>query len=134
MPTNRRRSSVFLRKPRSANKPAHTRLSTHSLVLGHDTDHKSSKRPTRRVSFCANAMRRSCSRVGSARSASSVSAPPRLFDKILVANRGEIACRVQRTAHKLGIRTVAVFSEADANSQHVQMVRSQSAFGVAFLS
>ncbi len=48
---------------------------------------------------------------------------PRLFDKILIANRGEIACRVQRTAKKLGIRTVAVFSEADAFAQHVQMVR-----------
>jgi 3-methylcrotonyl-CoA carboxylase alpha subunit len=45
-----------------------------------------------------------------------------------VANRGEIACRVQRTAKRLGIRTVAVFSEADAESQHVQMVRSSFFF------
>ena len=49
--------------------------------------------------------------------------PVRLFDKILVANRGEIACRVLETAKKLGIRTVAVFSEADRNARHVTMVR-----------
>lgn len=41
--------------------------------------------------------------------------------KILIANRGEIACRVQRTAQNLGYRTVAVFSDADANALHVQM-------------
>jgi geranyl-CoA carboxylase alpha subunit len=42
------------------------------------------------------------------------------FGKILIANRGEIACRVIRTAHRLGYRTVAVFSDADANAPHVQ--------------
>lgn len=41
--------------------------------------------------------------------------------KILIANRGEIACRIQRTAQALGYRTVAVFSEADADALHVQM-------------
>ncbi|MET0847701.1 MAG: acetyl/propionyl/methylcrotonyl-CoA carboxylase subunit alpha [Pseudomonas sp.] len=41
--------------------------------------------------------------------------------KILIANRGEIACRIQRTAQSLGYRTVAVFSEADADALHVQM-------------
>ena len=44
-----------------------------------------------------------------------------LFEKILIANRGEIACRVIRTARRLGIRTVAVHSDADANAMHVQM-------------
>ncbi|OTG80357.1 acetyl/propionyl/methylcrotonyl-CoA carboxylase subunit alpha [Acinetobacter sp. ANC 4648] len=43
-----------------------------------------------------------------------------MFEKILIANRGEIACRVIRTAKKLGIATVAIYSDADANSQHVK--------------
>ncbi|QBM74490.1 acetyl/propionyl/methylcrotonyl-CoA carboxylase subunit alpha [Sphingomonas sp. AAP5] len=44
-----------------------------------------------------------------------------MFKKILVANRGEIACRVMRTAKKMGIATVAVYSDADARSPHVLM-------------
>jgi 3-methylcrotonyl-CoA carboxylase alpha subunit len=43
-----------------------------------------------------------------------------MFKKILIANRGEIACRVAATAKRLGIQTVAVYSEADANAQHVK--------------
>ena len=42
-----------------------------------------------------------------------------MFKKILIANRGEIACRVAATAHGMGIRTVAVYSDADANAKHV---------------
>jgi 3-methylcrotonyl-CoA carboxylase alpha subunit len=42
-----------------------------------------------------------------------------MFKKILIANRGEIACRVAATARKLGVRTVAVYSDADANAKHV---------------
>ncbi len=44
-----------------------------------------------------------------------------MFKKILIANRGEIACRVIRTAKKMGIATVAVYSDADARSPHVEM-------------
>src|SRR5213592_4437095 len=44
-----------------------------------------------------------------------------MFEKILVANRGEIAVRIIRACKELNIRTVAVYSEADANSMHVQM-------------
>jgi 3-methylcrotonyl-CoA carboxylase alpha subunit len=45
----------------------------------------------------------------------------RMISSLLIANRGEIACRVIRTARKLGIRTVAVYSDADAKALHVRM-------------
>ena len=45
--------------------------------------------------------------------------PPRRFTKLLIANRGEIACRIIRTARAMGLKTVAVYSDADAGAQHV---------------
>ncbi|MEO1658638.1 MAG: biotin carboxylase N-terminal domain-containing protein [Pseudomonadota bacterium] len=44
-----------------------------------------------------------------------------MFSKLLIANRGEIACRVMRTARAMGIKTVAVYSDADAHAMHVRM-------------
>jgi 3-methylcrotonyl-CoA carboxylase alpha subunit len=44
-----------------------------------------------------------------------------MFSSVLIANRGEIACRVARTAKRLGLRTVAVYSQADANAPHVRL-------------
>ena len=44
-----------------------------------------------------------------------------MFDKLLIANRGEIACRVIKTARKMGLKTVAIYSDADKNALHVEM-------------
>ena len=54
-----------------------------------------------------------------------------MFTKILIANRGEIACRVIKTARRMGIRTVAVYSEADANARHVRMADEAVLIGPA---
>lgn len=54
-----------------------------------------------------------------------------MFDKILIANRGEIACRVAATARRLGIRTVAVYSDADAHARHVAACDEAVAIGGA---
>ena len=54
-----------------------------------------------------------------------------MFSKILIANRGEIACRVIQTARSLGIRTVAVYSEADSQARHVAMADEAFLLGPA---
>ena len=54
-----------------------------------------------------------------------------MFKKILIANRGEIACRVIKTARSMGITTVAVYSEADANARHVRMADEAVLIGPA---
>lgn len=54
-----------------------------------------------------------------------------MFSKILIANRGEIACRIIRTAAKMGIRTVAVYSDADRNAMHVALADEAIGIGPA---
>ncbi len=54
-----------------------------------------------------------------------------MFDKILIANRGEIACRVIQTARKMGVRTVAVYSDADAQAVHVRQAHEAVRLGPA---
>ncbi len=54
-----------------------------------------------------------------------------MFKKILIANRGEIACRVMKTCFQMGIKTVAVYSEIDRNSLHVQMADESVCIGPA---
>src|SRR6202030_1443004 len=54
-----------------------------------------------------------------------------MFRKILIANRGEIACRIIRTAHRMGIATAAVYSDADAEALHVRMADEANPIGPA---
>ncbi|WP_226637861.1 acetyl/propionyl/methylcrotonyl-CoA carboxylase subunit alpha [Novosphingobium profundi] len=57
-----------------------------------------------------------------------------MIGALLIANRGEIACRIIRTAHRMGIRTIAVHSDADAEALHVQMADAAVAIGPALAS
>ncbi len=54
-----------------------------------------------------------------------------MFRKVLIANRGEIACRVMRTARRMGIATVAVYSDADAQAAHVEAADEARRIGPA---
>src|SRR5690606_13893383 len=54
-----------------------------------------------------------------------------MLDSVLIANRGEIACRIIRTAQRLGLRTIAVYSDADANALFVQMADEAHRIGPA---
>ena len=54
-----------------------------------------------------------------------------MFTKLLIANRGEIACRVIKTARKMGIATVAVYSDADAGARHVRLADEAVRIGAA---
>ncbi len=54
-----------------------------------------------------------------------------MFHKLLIANRGEIACRIARTAHRLGLEAVAVYSEADAGARHVRLADESWPIGPA---
>src|ERR1700674_3571304 len=54
-----------------------------------------------------------------------------MLTKILIANRGEIACRVIKTARRLGVATVAGYSEADANARHVRLEEEAVLIGQA---
>src|SRR6266542_3120532 len=54
-----------------------------------------------------------------------------MFSSVLIANRGEIACRIARTARRLGLRTIAVYSDADAGALHVRLADEAHRIGPA---
>src|SRR5882757_1798209 len=71
---------------------------------------------------------------GNERTSNSVAATYRrglMFTSVLIANRGEIACRIARIAKRLGLRTIAVYSQADAKALHVRMCDEAHLIGLA---
>ena len=54
-----------------------------------------------------------------------------MFKKILIANRGEIACRIARTCKKMGIKTIGIYSDADTNSLHLDYMDEKVNIGPA---
>ena len=54
-----------------------------------------------------------------------------MFKSVLIANRGEITCRIARTAKRLGLRSIAVYSEADAHALHVRLCDEAHPIGPA---
>jgi len=78
-----------------------------------------------------NAHRGKCREFASAASVPAPTQEPPLFGKVLIANRGEIACRVMETCQRLGIKTVAVYSEADAEAKHTRMADEAVCIGPA---
>ena len=56
-----------------------------------------------------------------------------MMESLLIANRGEIACRIIKTARALGIRSIAVYSEADRSALHVRMADQAIAIGPALV-
>jgi len=73
------------------------------------------------VSSCVPAWQDDCTRPFPLLQSEKVIPRGFMFKKILIANRGEIACRVIKTARRMGIATVAVYSDADARALHVEM-------------
>lgn len=74
-----------------------------------------------RVNCSASNIARNCVRLYASNNSSEFADNKPLLERVLIANRGEIACRIIKTARRLGISTVAVYSDADRNAQHVKL-------------